>query len=153
MLLTDPDQSVEQSIFIKHLPGSEPVHVAVFAIEGFRAFVGHLISPQRVLGQHERLHLAQISEVFVGQSNALQLGVRLADEFLDALAVRREQDVPHLPVQAASLPPGVHLMELERAAVGVVVALLFEPAPLVGELLDKGLRRLLRCCVSDETGR
>src|ERR1035438_399081 len=101
LFLVRPDQPVEKPLPLQNLPWFHLQYPAVHAIHGLIAAALGLVVPQAVLGQHQRLNIAKVAKVLWRQLQVREPLLRLADQHLGALLLRRENNVSHLHQRSA----------------------------------------------------
>lgn len=89
----DPEEALEEPLAVEELAGLDFENPALRILHGFLAAEGGGVEPEALLGEQERLDLAEIAEVLFGEDEADEGGAGFADQFFLAAAVGGEEDL------------------------------------------------------------
>ena len=130
---THPQEPVEESLPLQDLSRSGLQHVAFLAGNLLEPLVAHLVEPHRFRRQHEWVHVSEITEVLVGQSQSRELqDWRTLVEFRPS-TIARECHIAEFFV-ASDWPSARDFEESEALRVGVLVSLIDQSATSLGDV-------------------
>ena len=92
VIFGDPEEALEEALAVEELAGLDFEDPAFGILDGFFAAEGGGVEPETLLGEEERLDLAEVAEVLFGEDEADEGGAGLADQFFFAPAVGGEED-------------------------------------------------------------
>ena len=144
IVLFHPQHAVKQPLSLQDLPRPHFEYVALHVVDIFRAAKFRFVNRQQFFHQYERLDIADIGEIFLGQLEILQGENGPADHLLRALLRWRENDVAHFAVLARHHAALAHFLHRHALPVSEVVARPLCFAFHVRRLADQVGRRILR---------